>query len=402
MPLSINWQSTPEKIIMVHCVHCNEVSGIAKAGKQSNKQRYFCKYCIKHFTVQSSAPGLSRKRECITIKDLSKKLGYSISTISRAMNDSPEIKEKTKRYIIAEAESMGFQRNLNAVSLVKKQSFNIGIVVPELHSDFYSNLIGGANKVLKASGYRVYIMQSEESYDTEASNMDSLIESRVDGIIASTTFQTRDFAHFQKALQKNIPVVFFSRINNELKCPKIAVDNYAGGCLATEHLVKQGYDRIGYLGGAADFHIGRLRYQGFLDTLIRYKKDCKEELILKDDRLVREPGQLIRRYLMSNGRADAVFAMTDTIGIEVIRTARDIGIDIPHELGVIGFSDSLVSRYLSPGLSSIRQPTDEIGIQAAKTLVDLIEGNDHGKSEADNTSLLKPVLIMRESTRRFL
>jgi DNA-binding LacI/PurR family transcriptional regulator len=185
---------------MIKCITCNEVSGIVKAGKQFYSQRYFCKYCKKHFTLRSKKKDKSNKKESITIKDLAQITGVSISTISRALNESKEINKETRRIILEAAESMGYQKNLTAISLVKKQSFNIGIIVPELKSDFYSNLITGANEILKSKGYRIYIMQSDESYDTEVSNINALLESRVDGIIASTTFSTKDFSHFNKAI----------------------------------------------------------------------------------------------------------------------------------------------------------------------------------------------------------
>ena len=385
---------------MIKCLTCNEVSGIVKAGKQIYNQRYFCKYCKKHFTIKKNKQDKPKKNESITIKDLARKLGYSISTISRALNESNEINKETRRTILEAAESMGYQKNLTAISLVKKQSFNIGIIVPELKSDFYSNLICGANEILKAKGYRMYIMQSEESYDTEVSNTNSLIESRVDGIIASSTFKTKDFSHFNKAIQKDIPVVFFSRINNEFKCPKIAVDNYMGACLATEHLIKKGYKKIGYLGGGKDFHIGNIRYQGFIDTLIKYNIKCRDEFVLKDDRLIHNSRELIHQYLMSKSRPNALFTMTDTIGIEVIKSAKTIGINIPNDLGIIGFSDYIVSSYITPSLSSIRQPTMEIGMEAATRLMHLIENTDEKIEAPDNITLLKPELVARDSTNK--
>jgi DNA-binding LacI/PurR family transcriptional regulator len=175
-----------------------------------------------------------------------------------------------------------------------------------------------------------------------------------------------------------------------------------GACMATEHLIKQGYHKIGYLGGGKDFHIGNIRYQGFLDTLMKYNIKCKDEFILKDDRLMHDSRELIHQYLISKKRPDAVFTMTDTIGIEVIRSAKNIGIDIPQELGIIGFSDHVVSGYISPSLSSIKQPTNEIGMEAATLLMKLIDNIDENKPEFDHTFLLKPDLIVRESTSKIV
>ncbi len=229
---------------MIKCLCCKEVSGIVKAGKQNYSQRYFCKYCKKYFTIKVDEQKKTKTKEGITIKDIAQKLGLGISTISRALNSSDEIKKETKKIILETAESMGYEKNLTAIGLVKQQSFNIGIIVPELKSDFYPELISGANHILKDKGYRIYVMQSEESFKNEIANSNALISSRVDGIIASTTFETKDFSHFTKAIQKNIPIVFFSRINNELKSPKVAVDNYLGACMATDHLIEKGYKKL--------------------------------------------------------------------------------------------------------------------------------------------------------------
>ena len=385
---------------MIKCSNCNEVSGIVKAGKQNYSQRYFYKYCKKHFTIRVDEQKKPKTKEGITIKDIAQKLGLGISTISRALNSSDEIKKETKKIILETAESMGYEKNLTAIGLVKQQSFNIGIIVPELKSDFYSTLISGANHILKNKGYRIYIMQSEESYKNEIANTNALIASRVDGIIASTTFETKDFSHFTRAIQKNIPIVFFSRVNNELKTPKIAVDNYLGACMATEHLINKGYKRIGYLGGGKDFNIGNIRYQGFYDTLRKYNIKFQNKFILREDYIIHNSSQYIHQYLMSKNRPDGVFTMTDTIGIEVLKTAKNLGIKIPEDLGIIGFSDHIVSRYISPSLSTIRQPTMEIGMEAAKGLINLIDNRDDINIEFEYTTLLKPELVARDSTNK--
>ena len=385
---------------MIKCLHCKEVSGIVKAGKQNYSQRYFCKYCKKHFIIRVDEQKKPKTKKGITIKDIAQKLGLGISTISRALNSSDEIKKETKKIILETAESMGYEKNLTAIGLVKQQSFNIGIIVPELKSDFYSELISGANHILKDKGYRIYIMQSEESYKNEIANTNSLIANRVDGIIASTTFETKDFSHFRRAIQKNIPIVFFSRVNNELKTPKIAVDNYLGASMATEHLINKGYKRIGYLGGGKEFNIGNIRYQGFYDTLRKYNIKCQNKFILREDYIIHDSSQYIHQYLMSKNRPDGIFTMTDTIGIEVIKSAKTIGINIPNDLGIIGFSDYIVSSYITPSLSSIRQPTMEIGMEAATRLMNLIENTDEKIEAPENITLLKPELVARDSTNK--
>ena len=170
--------------------------------------------------------------------------------------------------------------------------------------------------------------------------------------------------------------------------------------MATEHLINKGYKRIGYLGGGKDFNIGNIRYQGFYDTLRKYNIKFQNKFILREDYIIHNSSQYIHQYLMSKNRPDGVFTMTDTIGIEVLKTAKNLGIKIPEDLGIIGFSDHIVSRYISPSLSTIRQPTMEIGMKAAKGLINLIDNRDDINIEFEYTTLLKPELVARDSTNK--
>jgi LacI family transcriptional regulator/LacI family repressor for deo operon, udp, cdd, tsx, nupC, and nupG len=386
---------------MIKCSYCEDVSGIRKAGHIRGNQRYFCKYCNKHFVHKKNEEKNSKQpKGGITIKDLAAEIGVSISTVSRALNDSKEIHPETKRSIIKKAEELDYQKNLIATSLVLNRTFTIGIIVPELKAEFYTDLINGANEILRPQGYKIFSMQSNESYEYEVANTKALITSRVDGIIASTTFETSDFGHFEKAKEKNIPVAFFSRINNVVESPKIVVDNYLGATMAVEHLIEKGYKKIGFLGGGLNFHIGNLRYQGFVDTLKKHGIEQQDKWVVKSDELFFNASPVIQKFLLKKDRPDALFTMSDGIGIEVINCARQLGIDIPNELGVIGFSDHIISKYISPGLSTIKQPTREIGMEAAHRLLKAIE-NRFDRNYTDNTTtIFNPALVARGSTDR--
>ena len=384
---------------MIKCIHCREVSGIRKTGKVRGRQRFFCKYCNRHFTTEiiREERGGVKKGE-ITIKDIAAEVGVSISTVSRALNGSNEIHSATKEMILRKAEELDYQQHYIATSLVRKQTFTIGIIVPELKTDFYANLISGANEILRPKGYKIFAMQSDESFEHEIANTNALIASRVDGIIASTTFETSAFSHFERARKKNIPVAFFSRINNVVESPKIVVDNYLGAQMATEHLIEKGYKKLGFLGGADNLHIGNLRFQGFKDTLKSHGMKCPEERIIRREELLSDPHRIIHALLLKEERPDAIFAMTDIIGIHLITCARKLNIDIPNELGIIGFSDYIVSQYISPGLSTIRQPTREIGMEAASRLLLAIEHKNDKNFRDNTTTFFKPELVVREST----
>jgi len=383
---------------MIKCKYCNQVSGINRSGKLREVQRYFCKHCEKYFTLSANSKNNSENKTVITIKDLAKEIGVSISTISRALNGSKEIKEETRNLIIKKAEELNFHKNEIAASLVKRHTSLIGIIVPELHANFYINIINGADEIFKEKGYKIITMQSNDSYKNEIENINTLLSIRVDGIIASTTFETFEFKHFEKAKEKNIPIVLFSRINDSIECPKIVVDNYKGACMAVKHLLEMDYRKIGYIGLGKNFHIGNLRYQGYVDTLAEFKIKLTSKWIIRSDDLLTEKTKMIDSFLKIKDRPEAIFTMSDHIGIEVIKSAKSMGINIPNEIGVIGFSDHIVSEFINPSLSTIRQPTKEIGKEVARRMLRAID-NKNDKNYIDNTTtFFNPELIFREST----
>ena len=157
---------------------------------------------------------------------------------------------------------------------------------------------------------------------------------------------------------------------------------------------------MGFLGGSDNLHIGNLRFQGFMDTLDKHGIKSQEKWIIRTDQLLSDPHRIILELLREKDRPDAVFTMTDTIGIHLIKCARTLKIDIPNELGLIGFSDYIVSQYISPSLSTMRQPTREIGMEAASRLLKAI-ANKNDKNYRDNTTtVFMPELVARESTDR--
>jgi DNA-binding LacI/PurR family transcriptional regulator len=383
---------------MIRCIKCNEYSGISKSGIVRGKQRYYCKNCILHFTFKKADDVQETKKQAVTIKDVAKVLGISTSTISRALNDSNEIHSATKKIILEKINELGYQPNLIAKSLASHHTYTIGIIVPELIGNYYINLINGATEVLNKEGYKVFIMQSNESYHNEVSYTHALISSRVEGIIAASTYKTKDYSHFEVAKKNNIPVVFFSRINDKVKAPKINVDDYKGAVCAVEHLIEKGYKKIGYMGYSPDFYIGQLRYQGYLDTMKNHHLKINKKWVVLTDDIIAESSKYIYGILNQKNKPDAIFAMNDHIGIHIIQKANALKVKIPGELGVIGFSDDVISSYISPSLSTMRQPSIEIGMEAAKKLLFLLK-NKNNKSFDDNSlTIFNAELVARSST----
>jgi DNA-binding LacI/PurR family transcriptional regulator len=383
---------------MIKCPKCEQIDFVQKAGIMRGKQRYCCKSCVFHFTLPNPpTESIAHKRHQVTIVDIAQELGISKSTVSRALRGHTDIHAGTRQAVLDLAQHLDYQPNLLANALLKSRTNTVGIVVPEFRHYFFPAVIIGAQEVFSKAGYNVMICQSEESYETEVANVKALMSSRVDGLLVSLTSQTNNFDHFRAVLRREVPLVFFNRVCAELDTPHVVVDDYLGAVAAVEHLVAQGYRRIAHLAGPTTLQISKLRLQGYLDTLQKHGLPVDNELIIHYD-LTEEKARIYANYLLSLPQPpDAIFAINDPTAIEIMLVAKSRGIKIPHELGVVGFSNDPMSRIIEPQLTTVEQPVAEIGRQAAQLLIDQIEGR---ASSHDGPLQLSTHLLVRGSASR--
>jgi DNA-binding LacI/PurR family transcriptional regulator len=383
---------------MIKCPHCSQVDAVVRAGLVRGKQRYHCRTCAQHFTLPDPRPAAEpARRRPTTIIDMARELGISKSTVSRALRGHADIHPGTRQAVLDLAARLDYQTNPLAYGLVKSRSNLVGILVPEFFHVFFPTIIIGAQEVLSAAGYNVMICQSNESYETEVANVKVLMASRVDGIIASLTAQTNNVDHFRALDRKGVPLVFFNRICADLETARVTVDDYEGAFGAVEHLIAQGYRRIAHLAGPPMLQISRQRRQGYLDALARHGLPVDESLVISCD-LSAEKARIYARYLLDLPQPpDAVFAVNDPTAIEILLVAREKGISIPDQLGLVGFSNDPVSALVEPGLTTVAQPTQEIGRQAARLL---LEQMATPSAPVPLTQVLPTHLIVRGSSLR--
>lgn len=339
------------------------------------------------------------KYEAAKLKDISKALGLSASTISRALNDSYEISEKTKILVREYARKVNYRPNPVAVNLREKRSRSIGVIIAEIANSFFSQMINGVESVAKSRGYNVIITQSLESYNLELSNLNFLASSSVDGCLISVSTETENFDHIMQLHKKGLPFVCFDRIVEGLKTHKVSFDNYKGAYEATGELLNNGFNRIAMLGNAGHLSITQERLSG-------YKKALEDAGILFDKSLVKycmhggmiygEVKQAIDQMLRLRKKPDAFFAASDKLTTSIIRYCNNRKIHIPDELGLIGFSNLDIADLLSPSLSVIRQPAFEMGKSAAELLIKLIESK---RPPVDfENKVFPPELLIRKSS----
>ncbi|WP_031526736.1 LacI family DNA-binding transcriptional regulator [Dyadobacter crusticola] len=386
---------------MIKCVKCGQVEGIMKAGYVRGKQRFLCKPCNYYFTIQekdvSAEVQRKRKRHQTTIIDIAKTLGVSNSTVSRALHGHADISPETRQAVLDTAALLDYQPNQLAYNLVKSRTNTIGMIVPEFHNPFFPNVIIGAHDVLTKAGYNLTIMQSNESYQVEISNSKAMLANRVDGLLISLTQETNNFDHLSVFEKRGIPLILFNRVCEEIDVPKVVVNDFESAFMAVEHLILNGYERIAHLGGPLTLLVSQERLRGYKAAMEKHGKPIEDHMVIQG-MLTQQKARIYGQYLLDLAeRPDAIFAVNDSAAIEIMLIAKEKGINIPEDLGVAGFSDNPESAYIGPGLTTIRQPTLEMGQTTAEWILQLVDAEELSPNER---KVLNTELIVRGSSMR--
>ncbi len=334
-----------------------------------------------------------------TIKDIARQLNISVSTVSRAIRNASDINPETKKAVLALVEELNYQPNQLALSLRNKQTHTIGVIVPNL--DYVlSMMVRGIDEVALEAGYTVMICQSNESFGREILNTRRLLESLVDGFIISVSSETKTFEHFKKIQEKNIPMVVFDRVTPELKAPSVRIDNEGGGFQATEHLIEQGYKRIALLAGPKNLDISNRRLEGYLNALKKHKIKIDNDLIIHCDFNQDYAFFATEELLAMKKRPDAIFTISDRMAIGAMLAIKKKGLEMPHDIGLVGFNDEPILSLVSPSISSVEQPSFELGKMTAKLFIETMHNNTEEAIPVER--ILKTTLFIRESSQRIL
>jgi DNA-binding LacI/PurR family transcriptional regulator len=332
-----------------------------------------------------------------TIKDIARKLGLSPSTVSRALNDHPDISRETKRRVQETADAFDYHPNSIAQSLQSKRSNIIGVVVPQVKHVFFAQIMAGITDIAYDAGYTVMICQSNDDYEREELNIKALISQRVDGLLISISQSTDSHEHFNQLLKQGIPLVFFDRVSEKVNASKVVVDDFDGAFHAVEYLIQRGYRKIGHLGGPDFLNISQDRYKGYEAALKKHGFSVQERMVIHIG-LNEEHGTegMARLLEQATEMPDAVFCVDDPVAIGAYSHLRAKGLSIPGDIALVGFSDSPIASLVDPPLTTVRQPAYEIGRRATELLLEQL-----GCDEADRVprrEILKTELIIRQST----
>jgi DNA-binding LacI/PurR family transcriptional regulator len=333
-----------------------------------------------------------------TIKDIAQRLNISISTVSRALRNAPDVNTETKQAVMLLSEELNYQPNRLALSLRHKQTHTIGVIVPNL--DYVlSTMVRGIDEVALEAGYTVMVCQSNESYGREILNTRRLLDSLVDGFIISVSSETKMFDHFRKVQERGLPMVVFDRVTHDLIAPSVRLDNEEGGFIATEHLLEQGFGRIAILAGPANLGVSSSRLEGYLKALKKHKIKIDPKLIIYCDFNQDYAYYATQELLAMKKRPDGIFTISDRMAIGAMLAIKEKGLQMPRDIGLVGFNNEPVVSLVTPTISSVDMPSFELGKVAAKLFIETMHNNeDMSKVE----EVLKPKLFIRESSQRMV
>lgn len=337
--------------------------------------------------------------ESITIKDIAKALGVGMSTVSRALRDSHQISESTKKRILEYATKMNYSPNPIALSLRNKRNKSIGLVISQIDNSFCSQVINGIESVAHAKGYQISIVQTQEFYQKEIDAI-KYLATRVDGILISLSSQTSDISHLQGLHAKGMPIVFYDRISNDLATHKVISDNYKGSYDATVHLIENGYKKIAFIGGAKGLTIVQERLKGYMSALQDHQIPIEKTLIKfcpLGGTKFSETQKALDSLLQLKKPPKAVVCGWDKITSDCYKYCRERNLKMPEGLALIGFSNMPLTDYFSPALSIIKQRATEIGVKSAELLINLLESKR--PPESFDTVILPPQLVIRETSQ---
>ncbi len=308
----------------------------------------------------------------VTIIDVSKALNVSVSTVSRAFNDKYDIRKETRDLILTKAREMGYHPNPIAKKLRSQCSYNIGVVVPEFINPFFHEVIIGIQDVLFKSGYQVLIMQSNESSENELENIKTLENNMVDGIIISISQETSNIDYYRKLTEEGFPLVMFNRVTDEINVPKVIFDDYKWAFFATEHLIYQGYKKIFHFSGPKVLGLCRKRAQGFIDALKKHRINVTTDLIIETGLMIEDGERVMQKLIDNQNLPEAIFCVNDMTAIGAMKKLKQNGFKIPDDVALTGFTETKTAELLDPQLTTVAQPTFEMGQIAAKLLLEQI------------------------------
>lgn len=334
----------------------------------------------------------------LTIKDIAKQFNVSISTVSKALNDSYEISEATKEKIQKYAKEHNYKPNFNALSLKNRSTKTIGVIMPTMLNYFFAQVFKGIEKTALEQGYKVITCISNQSFDKEVEIIEMLSNGSIDGFIMSMAKETElsnKFDHFKESIENGTPIVMFDRVAQSIACDKVETDNINSARKTVEFLYKKGHKKIAFVSTMSNLYIGKQRLIGYKKGLEKVGLPFDESLVLNIiEKDYKKYKNKIKPFIKSTD-IDAVITTGESVAISTMKIVKKSGKKIPKDVAVVAFSNGILARHSSPKMTTISQHGEQMGIKATQILIDKL------KNKSTNTikEVIKTDLVIRDSTR---
>ncbi|WP_289043416.1 LacI family DNA-binding transcriptional regulator [uncultured Olleya sp.] len=332
-----------------------------------------------------------------TLKDIANHFDVSISTVSKALNDSPEISKTTSEEIKAYAKEINYTPNFNALSLKNQRTKTIGVIIPNMLNYYFAQVLKGIEKTATKKGYKIITCISNDSLQKEIETIEMLSSGVVDGFILSVAEETeakKEYNHFKSSIAKEIPLVMFDRVVEDIDCDKVITNDFMASVNAVNYLKNKGCKKIAFAAANMDLSVGKLRYDGYLAGLKNNNLDKDDSIIITTHEMYYKKHEAIVNPLFDQS-FDAIIASNESVAIAALRLAKDKGIKIPEDLSVIAFSNGILARHSNPRLSTVSQHGEIIGEKSVTLLINKLEN----KIKTTTSETVETDIVIRDSSK---
>jgi DNA-binding LacI/PurR family transcriptional regulator len=334
-----------------------------------------------------------------TIYDIAKELDITAASVSRALNNNPKISENTRKLVLETATRMNYRQNKLALALRSGKSFNVGVIVPRIDSNFFASIIRGIEEELYAHKYNVIICQTHEDEEREIENISTLLNAQVDGILMSVSNVSSDNDRIiKKVVEKKVPLIFFDRKKNIEGVSSVTINDYDVSYLATKHLIDQGCTRIAHLKGNQSLEIFSNRLNGYKQALLDNGLPFDENYVIQTKSNIDEGRLAVDTLLALTNPPDAIFSSSDFAALGAIQELKAKGLRIPEDFCVVGFGNEPFTKFMELPMSTVDQAPLEMGRMTANVFLEHI--NNSKNVEIEKRVVLTPELHIRKSSSR--
>ncbi len=334
----------------------------------------------------------------VTLKDLAKELNVSVSTVSKALNNSYEISEETIAKVKDLAKKYNYKPNKAALSLKKSKTKTIGVIIPNILNPFFARSLHSIEEEASKHDYSIITCISNESIKKEKKSIELLTDGSVDGFLISVSEETQttnEIAHLKEVIDSNIPMVMYDRFVKSIDCDKVIIDDYKAVFDATNYLISEGRKKIVLLDSLTGLNVGKLRVEGYNQAILESKLYDQKPIVFEISNDA-EVDNNVEKIISQNKNIDAIIAIDNTLGVVALNIAKKENKKIPEDISIIGFSGKNIIVFTNPKLTTISQHTEEIGKRALELLINRIEKKDESQLK---TVIIDTNLVHRQTTK---